>query len=440
MSLRPRDAFLLLSLYCALALAPLLVAYAGDVPSARSFWVEFAVGLGFVGLAILSLQFVLTGRFRTVAGSIGLDLMLQFHRQIGLVGFVFVLAHPVILFIADSAYLSFLDPRVNLPRAIALSAVIGALVLLIVTTLWRTTLGLTYEQWRAVHAALAVFVVFIGVVHILQVRYYVSPWWKQAMWIAATMSAITLLVNSRVVVPLRLLRTPYAVAQVREERGSAWTLVLRARGHGGLRFEPGQYVWLTLGSFPMTFQQHPFSVSSSAECPEAPELTVKALGDFTSTVGDVAPGTQAFLEGPYGAFTPTRTAGVDAIMIAGGVGITPLMSMLRTFRDREDPRSVLLIYGNSTWDDVLFRDEIDVLQKDIDLRVVHVLSDPPSDWKGETGYLTPDMLDFYLSDGHDGLYQYFVCGPEPMMDMVERRLIERGVALTDIYSERFGIV
>jgi predicted ferric reductase len=434
------QAALWLAAYLALAAAPMLLAYLGPLPAPRDFWVELSVGLGFVGLAMMGLQFVLTGRFRGVAATLGLDAMLQFHRQAGLVAFSFILAHPLILFATDPAYLAYLDPRVNFLRAVALSAVLAALALLIVTTFWRRPLGLSYEYWRAAHGILALFVMFVGLVHILQVGFYVSTLWKQLLWVGMTGAAMLLLVNTRVIKPYRLLRRPYRVAAVEPELADAWTLVLEPEGHAGMTFAPGQFVWLTLGKTPFSLQQHPFSISSSPRVQGRLELTIKALGDFTRTIGQLQPGTRAYLEGPYGAFTPDPEPARGAFFIAGGVGITPVMSMLRTFRDDRDPRPLRLIYGNRAWDGVLFREELAALQAQLDLEVVHVLEEPPEGWDGEVGRVTPEVVARHLPLAPLGRFDYFVCGPERMMDAIEPFLKRRGVPLRQIYSERFAIV
>jgi predicted ferric reductase len=100
-------------LYTAVVLVPLFVILAGPQAPERGFWVEFGVALGFIGLAMLCLQSVLTARYPKLSGAVGQDTMLQFHRQTGLVAFGFVLAHPVVLLLANSGYWDFLDPRVN---------------------------------------------------------------------------------------------------------------------------------------------------------------------------------------------------------------------------------------------------------------------------------------------------------------------------------------
>src|SRR5690606_30572225 len=137
--------------------------------------------------------------------------------------------------------LSYLDPRVNLLRALALSAVTGALMLLTATSLWRLTFRLQYEWWRIVHGSLAAFILVIAVVHPLQVGHYVSGPVKQIMVAGFGLIGIALLGNTRLVRPARMKRRPYRVKAVREERAGAATLVLTPEGHSGIRFRPGQF-------------------------------------------------------------------------------------------------------------------------------------------------------------------------------------------------------
>jgi predicted ferric reductase len=426
-----------IGLYVALAALPLAAALIRPVPPARGVWIEFAVGLGFVALAMLGLQFALTARFRRIAAPYGLDTLLHFHRQAGLVAFGLALVHPLILFIAEPAFLAFLDPRAGLIRAGALWALLGCLVLVIGLTLWRQPIGMSYDWWRVTHGVLAFLVVFIGLVHVLRVGYYISVPWKQGMWVAVTGGAMLLLVHARLIKPLRLRRSPYRVTEVRPERGQSWTLALEPVGHGGMHFEAGQFAWLTLGSSPFALEQHPFSFASSAQRPRRLELTIKELGDFTSRIDRVAPGTTAFLEGPYGAFTLDPDAG-GAVFIVGGVGVTPVMSILRTMLDTGDSRPAILIYGSPNWNEVIFREELAELEEELRLRVVHVLEHATVDWEGETGRIDEDLLCRHLPRDMPAL-EYFVCGPESMMDVVEPFLLERGVSLRRLNSERFNI-
>jgi predicted ferric reductase len=434
-----RRAALAVMAYIVLALLPLVLA-AMWAPTPRGFWIEFGVGLGFVGLAMLGLQFALTARYQRFAAYFGQDTMLQFHRQAALVAFVVILAHAMVLLIAHPPFVAFLDPRTNMPRALALWGVTVLLAAIIATTLWRQQMRIPYDWWRLGHGIMAVFIVVIGLVHVLRVNHYIAAPWKQAIWAGMTGAALLLLLQMRVLKPLRMLRQPYRVISVDAEPGRCWTLTLEAVGHRGMQFTPGQFAWLTLGVSPFSMEQHPFSFGSSALESGRVQFTIKELGDFTAGLGKVEPGTGAFLEGPYGAFTLDDDA-KGAVFIVGGIGITPIMSILRTLRDRDDRRPLLLVYANVTEDRIVFREELDGLSQALDLAIVHVLEHPRDAWHGggrEHGRITPAMLDRWLP-APDDARQYLVCGPEPMMDMAERYLLDRGVSLLNIRSERFNI-
>jgi predicted ferric reductase len=239
--------------------------------------------------------------------------------------------------------------------------------------------------------------------------------------------------------PWVMKRTPYRVTDVREERGDSTTLVLQPQGHRGMTFLAGQYAWFTFGDSPFSLQQHPFSFTSSDQtCPDSLEITAKELGDFTRSLQKIDVGTKVFVEGPFGRFTMEDDA-PGAVFIMGGIGVTPAISILRSMRDRGDRRPCLLIYGNSTWHEAAFRKELEHLQEELNLRVVHVLEEPPSDWAGETGYIDIDLLKRQIDD-QQRQYSFFLCGPEPLMDAAEPAIRKMGVAQSRISVERFTVV
>jgi predicted ferric reductase len=205
---------------------------------------------------------------------------------------------------------------------------------------------------------------------------------------------------------------------------------------------PGQFAWLTAWKSPFADAEHPFSISSSAEEREKIAFTVKELGDFTRTIKIMQPGQKVYLDGPFGSFSVDRHAHAPYFaFIAGGVGITPIMSMLRTLADRGDKRPLLLIYANQDWESVIFRQELEQLKEKLNLSLVHVLASPPEGWSGETGYITQSMLDRYLpKEKRRNSIEVFVCGPPPMMDTVEVALTRIGVPFGDYHSERFNLV
>jgi predicted ferric reductase len=431
-----------IALYLLLTLAPLFVLLVEPRPPGRAFWREFSVALGFAGLAMLALQFAITARLKSVKAPYGSDIIYYFHRQISLMAFALILAHPIILFITSPGTIGLLN-LLNAPWQARVGVIaLTCLIALVVTSLWRKLLKISYTPWRVWHGLLATAAVSLGLIHVVLVGYHVNTPWKAGLWASYAMFWVLLLVYVRVIKPLLLLRHPYAVEQVIEERGDVWTVVLRPDGHTGMKFLPGQFAWLTAWHSPFSDTEHPFSFSSSAAHSERLALTIKEFGDFTRMIKHLQPDQQVYLDGPFGAFSIDRYPRARGyIFIAGGIGITPIMSMLRTLADRGDQRPLLLIYGNKSWDQVTFREELAALQPRLNLQVVHVLSDPPEGWEGEQGYLTPELLARYLpTDKARGSQQIFICGPPPMMDIVERALVHQGFHIGDLHSERFDLV
>jgi predicted ferric reductase len=434
-----KNALKWLILFTVLVIAPLVFAAIGHPEESRGFWIEFGVALGFIGLAMMGLQFVLTARYSKIGAPFGLDELLQFHGKAGYFGWGFIMGHFIILFLADSDFHAFLDPTVNLPRAFALGGVIIALTALIATTHWREKFGIVYEWWRASHGLLALFVVFVGTVHILQVSYYVTEWWQITLWVGMSVAAISMLVHNRVWRPYMMKKKPYTVTEINREVDTVWSITLEPEGHKGMEFAAGQFVWITLGDSPFKLQQHPFTISSAPEEMNRIRLTIKQLGDFTSKIKEIKEGSTAFMEGPYGNFTISDDPETHNIFISGGIGITPVMSILKSLEARDGQRKTTLVYGTPSKEQTPFYDELQKLSDSINLKIIHVFENAPEGWEGETGFITDELLHRHLPENFDDC-EYFVCGPPPMMDVTEESLKNWGIPVYKIHSERFNIV
>ena len=429
--------------YLAVAVAPLVFALI-DLEPGRGIIINFSVALGFVGLSMMGLQFALVARFQRVAAPFGIDVLLQFHRQIAYVGLAFVLAHPLLLFVANTKFLALLNPLTAPLRAHMAVLSVIALLTLVALSVWRKRLHISYETWQLTHGVLAVVAVVAALVHVLLVDYYVDEPWEKALWILMSAAFVWLLVWVRIIKPLQRYRRSWVIEKVIPERGNTYTMVLepsagRAHNANGFTFEPGQFAWIMVGRSPFAITQHPFSFSSSAERTDRVMLSVKAAGDFTSEIGSLVPGTKVYLDGPYGAFTVDRHEGPGFVFIGAGVGVTPLMSMMRTLADRKDVRPSYLFLNNRDTESIIFREEIEALKSRLNLTVVHVLSHPDDAWKGERGHLNADLCRRYLPERYHHL-QYFICGPGPMMDATEDALAEIGVPADRVHTERFVMV
>lgn len=428
-----------LGLYVAVALWPLLFLLAAPAPYG-GLGAELGSMLGFLAISTMAMQFILTARFQWLTPPFGVDLVYAFHRYVTVVAVGFALAHPVFVLGGDLASVAaFLLPWAA-PWSIGAGAVsLHALLLIAVTSFWRKRIRLPYEAWRTIHGLLAVAAVLLGLWHAATSGRLMARPVVRWGWLAWTLLWVGLIVRVRVAKPVALLRRPWVIREVVPQRGDLLRVLVEPDGHDGFRFRSGQFAWLTVGASPFTGAEHPFSIASSSQAAPRLEFTVKALGDFTRWLQDVRPGTRAYVDGPYGTMSIDTYPDADGyLFVAGGSGIAPCLSMLRTLADRRDGRRHVLVFGTWSWDHTPLREELAELARRLDLEVVHVLEAPHPGWTGEHGLITQELLGRHLPQVPRKVA--FVCGPAGMMDAVERSLVRLGIRYGDLHSERFDLV
>jgi predicted ferric reductase len=433
-------------LYTCLILFPLLVgAVFIDPAESPSFIVDLAAASGYIGLALMAAELALVSRSDGAAGAFGEDALLQFHREIGIVALVFVCLHPVLLVVSRLYAFDLLLPwRMPWPVWMGSAALLAAL-LIVGLSLLRRTLRSPYELWQATHGVFAMVLMATAVVHILAVGRFSALPAMRVIWAVYLIAFIGLFLRYRLVRPLRLWRRPWEVVDNRQEHGRARTITLRPVGHHGFTFQPGQFGWVGFGRTPFAMTQHPISLSSNAGLPQSSgdiSFTIKALGDWSSkVVPGVKPGDRAWVDAPHGVFTIDREEGAGYGLIGGGVGVTPLRSMVLSLQERGDVRPVVLFYGARDEADLTFNEELTALDGQMpNLTVVRVLSQPSEAWTGERGYITADVLRRHLPERLLRRFQYFICGPGVLMDAMESALPEIGVPVDRVHTERFEMV
>ncbi len=281
-----------------------------------------------------------------------------------------------------------------------------------------------------------------GLAHIVLFSGFSAERPMLAVLVAYGCCAAALRIWFKLVRPFRLWAQPWELVRNVAENRDTHTLVLRPVGHAGFQFEPGQFAWLNTGKTPFHWDRHPISMSSAASDEPGQDVafTIKELGDWSSqVVPKLEPGYRVWVDGPHGVFTSDREQGPGYVLIGGGSGICPLVSICATMALRGDGRPVLLFYGARDQSRMALRGPLEGLDEKMNLRVIPVLEQAPAEWSGERGYLTADILRRYLPAQYRR-FQYFVCGPEAMMDAVEPLLVELGVPVDRIHTERFVVV
>lgn len=423
----------------ALAL-PYLVLLSGERVEGHDFLWDFSKGLGFGALAMAGLQFALTARFRRMTYPFGIDIVYLFHRYLAIGALALMLGHFGILYFWYEAALGELNPLEARWELTAGRVALVCFAALVISSEFRKQLRIEYELWRYLHVALAIVGFGAAVAHVLGVGRFTADPGTRALWLGVTLGWVLLLVWVRIGKPALQRANPWTVVDNVEERGGVHSLVLEPRGKPLSRWKPGQFAWLTLENSPFGLREHPFTISTPPEHGPRVTMSIKPLGDFSERAIKTRPGATAYLDGPYGHFSiDSHPQAKGFVMIAGGVGITPMVSNLHAMKERGDRRPVYLFYANPEWDEVAFREELEALSGPLSLKVIHVLENPPDDWEGESGYLDGDMLERHLPrEARD--YQCFLCGPTPMTDAAREHLTAMGVPLAAIDSEIFDMV
>ena len=428
-----------LVLFAFIILLPLILLFIFPRPPAREFLRDFSVVLGFLTMSLLGFQTIPPSRLKFFSRYFAMEKLYTVHHKLSILTFVLAVVHPVLLFINNPQTLQLLNFATAPWRARAAVLSLLAMMVLIVTSVWREAIKMKYDVWRWVHDGMAVAAVGLALFHMFRVNYYMSLPSQRVVWLLLTGIWAAIILYIRVARPIIMIKRPFVVDHIKEEYGQCFSLYLRPDGHDGFKYQAGQFAWITRES-PFIFRENPFSFSSSGDRDDnLVGFTIKELGDFTSTIKDLKPGDTIFVDGPYGTFNLDEHYDNQLVLIAGGIGSAPVLSILRTMRDRGRKDPVMFFYGNPTYDTIIFREELEELEKTEDyLKVVHVLERPPEDWDGEKGFISADILKRHLPEDYKHWeYIFFLCGPMPMIQAVEGALHSLDVTDAKIFSEKY---
>ncbi len=420
-----------LSGYVVLSALPVALALALHPHSKDGFLHNLGLGAGLTGFALLALQVVLSSRIRVLSDPFGLDVVMQFHKGMALVAASLLTAHPVLFALGSGTPRTFgLDTswRVNLGKAALLT-----LLLVVGLALFHKRFRIDYWIPRNLHKIVAVAIV-LGFLHSSSIGPDLRLPVLRAYWWALFCVAIGIFLYRSAVVPF--LRRRFVLSDLRQETRDTWTLTLAPESGPVFEYRPGQFLFLRLIGPGIRAEEHPFTISSSPRRTDAITVTIKESGNYTRAIGRTPVGTRARLEAPFGRFSLAYYAAPEFVFIAGGVGITPVMSMLRYLRATDDPRRAVLLYACRAPEDIIFREELAALPRRVD--VLHLLSQPGPDWPGLSGRLSASILREGVGD-RLARGVVFLCGPPPMVRQARLDLRGLGVPARRIHFERFAL-
>lgn len=430
-----RPPFLIIA-YLAIVTLPLFSSWMVGAPP-RPFHKELASGFGILAFSIILTEFVLSGRFKPISNGIGMDVTMRIHQLMARSALLFALLHPFLYGSTPSGGQRPWDPSRQLTVTTDfwdISSGIAAFLLLpclVLFAVYRKQLDCKYETWRLMHGIGAVVIALLLLHHAVYAGRYGSQPGVTAVWLALTGLAVGSVFFVYVAVPVLERKRSWRISSVEQLSARQWCVTVEPRRGKGLKYQAGQFVWLNIGHSPFSLRENPFSISSAPDSGSKVSFVIKELGDFTRTIGKIRPGTIAYLDGAYGNLSVDGRAEPGVALIAGGIGIAPLLGILRQMRLTDDRRKVKIVYGNRNVEQIVYRDELDAEN------ACYVLSEPSEGWEGETGIVSPELLNRVFTAEEMREWVFVICGPTGMMDSVEDFLISQGTPSDQILSERF---
>ncbi|MFH8801283.1 ferric reductase-like transmembrane domain-containing protein [Streptomyces sp. NPDC017936] len=365
---------------------------------------------------------------------IGSDRVARWHAMAGRCTVCLLSAHVVLVLAGyaaqDDASLRHETATVVLDYPEMLKATAGTVILLAagVTSARAVRRRTSHEFWYHVHL-LTYAAVFLAFGHQLALgNDLAGDPVATAAWYALYVGVAALVVWFRILAPVRLnLRHELRVESVHEEAPGVYSVVVRGHGLDRLGALPGQFFrWRFLGAG-LARTSTPYSLSAPPR-PDRMRITVKALGDHSAAVALLRPGTRVWAEGPYGSLTADRRTAHRSLLIAGGVGVTPLRALFETL-----PGEVTLLYRARTAEDLALGGELEAIARWRGARVLYALNGPD----GRRPSLTASSLRDAVPDlaGHD----VYLCGPHGFAREVYEALRTAGVPDRRIHHESFEL-
>jgi predicted ferric reductase len=388
------------------------------------------------GFAVV-VQVLLMARLPLLERGVGADRLARWHAFGGRYTVSLIVAHTVLIVwgYAVIAHASPVSESITLLRSYpdVLMATVGAGLFIGVGVVSARAVRarMRYETWYYLH-----FYTYLAIALAFAHQFatgadFMTNAPARLLWVLLYAGTAALLLWFRVAAPVRAaMRHRMRVHSVVPAGPGVVSMVVSGRHLDELRAESGQFFRWRFLTRDGWWQSHPYSLSAAPH-PRFLRITIKSLGDHTRGMALVVPGTRVVAEGPYGAFTAARRTRRQVLLLAGGIGITPLRALFETMP--AGPGDLTLLYRANAARDLVFRDELEAIARERGARL-HYLLGPPG---GPTDPLLPHRLISVVPDlaRHD----VYLCGPAPMVVAATSSLRRAKVPRRHIHHESFDL-
>jgi predicted ferric reductase len=393
--------------------------------------------VGLTACVLLLLQLPVAGRIKFLDHIFSLPRLYNIHRINGIVIGVLVLLHPILVRLPENRLMVPLEMR-YWPEWVGV-AMLAALLVQITVGIWRTVLIKRYPRWLFFHRILGWTIIALLLIHLLNVSETFEHDGLPRTVALVTAGLLTILWLAIRTQRLWARKNSYAISAIEPVGGNACVVEMKPITRNHLSYIPGQFAFFSFRSRKLSSEWHPFSFSSSPTRSETLQIIVRGSGDWTNRIHRLELGDRIYIHGPFGRFSHLiESSKRELILIAGGIGITPILSMLRAMRDKGDQRRVTLLWSNKIMQHAFSLDELTRLHHELPHFICKPVFTAEKTCEGAFGRLNLNRLKTMLADcSSDAVI--FLCGPPGMIQQVRSHLITIGFPASSIRQELFGL-
>ncbi|KKS22856.1 MAG: hypothetical protein UU80_C0001G0021 [candidate division WWE3 bacterium GW2011_GWA1_41_8] len=395
---------------------------------------------GLLAVYFVLMQFLLMGRTRWIEKLFGLDKLSRVHHWNGKLSILLIIAHPILITLAYSslAKTGFIEEFTGILSSFrdTLQAFIALILFssIVFLSLYIVKRRLKYETWYFVHLLTYLAIVLAWGHQLKNGEDFLANRTFVLYWYALYTFVFGNVLIFRFIRPVYLFyKHRFRVEKVLPETHDTNSVYITGRKLDQFRVKPGQFMMFRFLQEGFWWQSHPFSLSKVMDG-RSIRITPKSLGDFTIKIPELKAGTQIVIDGPYGIFTKEIATKDKFLLIAGGIGITPLRSL--TEQLASEGKDIVLISCNKTEKDVVFKEELDELSNEHGFPIHYILSKDknPNYLYGRSD---KEKIQTLVPDHKER--DIYICGPVAMLEGLRKDLAKLGVPEEQIHYEKFSL-
>jgi len=386
--------------------------------------------LALVGIVIFAINFILATRLSVIENLFnGLNNVYDKHNILGQLALILLLFHPIFLIPKYSPNIKEAAQFIFFSNVWARNLGIFSLYLMIILIILTIYLRPKYNIWKLTHKVLG-FAFLLGAIHAFTIPSVVmeNKLLSAYIMLFCVLGILSFLYRS--IFSNFLVKTSkYTIEKIIKLNNSITEITFKNVGKG-INYLPGQFLFASFIQNGVSKESHPFSITSAPE-EENLKIAVKSLGDYTKDLNSkLVVGSQVFIEGPFGKFTYSNYKNKKQLWVAGGIGVTPFVSMAKNLIKNQDYQ-IVFFYCVRNIKEAVYKNVFEFIQSKLpnSFKLQMVYSD-------ETGRADADQILALVQDSADR--DIFICAPVLMIKGLRQGFIQKGINKSKIHSEEFS--